>query len=388
MYFDLLTAYEYNTMPVDRLVVSTRLLVHPDFKLDPKGFLESREIFHGRFNLRVNDRNQLKIISFDLDQQSSIHVRIYEELPGQWYLRRLEFNPGKILHGHNGRILNEHEVATAFAVVTERVEPLLEDPEQSQHVIPGCARNSPSYWQSLEIGYQRHDPDSDMLTKLQNMRHPQIRKKATHYQGESITLGAPRGELKIIAYRKDLEMSATLKHFGIRNPHPILRVEVKLSGKKLLQYLGNHRNIENNRVVRFTGAELTEAHQRVISELQGIRGGKADTKPGSDHKVGRFMGLLSTHFGVPLEAQLNLYESRFKPHANTYSLLRKAALDETSYQQANGDSLFDQGIYERPHMVTIRKLDWDPACSQCLTETYRRIVDHYSMSEKVRNAPT
>jgi len=357
---------EPELMPLDRVGFDTNLLV------DPTVITEANSEHIKNVRLPKDDptgkyRTERTLL---VELHGGVRLRISDcGVKGYW-LRRVELNVGKLTNHHNGGLPSTPQVVTAFAVVCQKIEPLLADPGDAVLLIPGGHKGSPSYWSSVEIDMHLHDPDETLLSSLRNVRHPGVRKKATVYDGESITLGNRRGGLMISFYRKDLEMASDLEEFGVKDAAQILRVEVTLRKDALLRYLGLPGNtamvssvysrgtgVPQARLVRFEAADIMAAHKKITGELKGISKVVAKGDLPTNERPGRMLGLVARHTGTPVEELLELYRIRFVPASCTMTRMRAAALDEISLNPGPAAELFTEDRYNNQPVISIPQLE-------------------------------
>jgi hypothetical protein len=360
---------EPELMPLDRLVFDTNLKVNPAVIAAPPEHV--RNIRRPKsLPSDPTEYDRERTIFIDLPPNGSIRVAIADLGDDDFRLRRVELNPGCILYHHNGLLLTTDQVVTAFTIVCEKIQPLLANPDDTALLIPGCHRKSPSYWSAIEIDMHLHDPEGTLLLALRNARHPAIRKKATVFEGESITLGTRRGELMINLYRKDIEMARDLEKFDIEDPNQVLRVEVTLRKQKLLHYLGDEGNTAKlashhargksspqPRLVRFRASQAMKAHMQITSELRGISQVTAKRDLPGDDKTGRLVGLIARHTSTPVETLLDLYRLRFSPARNTMTRMRFAAIHELSLATDETAALFTDERYANQPVISIPQLE-------------------------------
>ena len=188
---------------------------------------------------------------------------------------KVEMNPAKILYGHNGRMPTYEELLDAFCIYITHARNLLEDQDDWIDLIPGLRAGGPGCWKLLELPYHCSDPDGSILAALRHLHHPAIRTQARHWP-TSIELGSKRANLQFSIYRKAIEMMARGKLPANLLPlySDILRLEVRLRGKKLLHYLGNDDTVEvvegKERLVRFYPDPITQARRTAFEELENV----------------------------------------------------------------------------------------------------------------------
>lgn len=186
------------------------------------------------------------------------------------------FNPGKILYGHNGRIITYDEFLDALSIYITHAKHLLEDPDDWIDLIPGLRTGGPGRWRLLELPSHCSDPDGSILSAQRHLRHPAIRTQARHWP-TSIELGGERAKLQFSIYRKAVEMLAHNKKLPARllsQYGDILRLEARLKDKKLVHYVGNDDTVEvidgEKCLVRFFPDSIAQASRTVFSELENV----------------------------------------------------------------------------------------------------------------------
>jgi hypothetical protein len=358
--------FNQDNMPLDRLIMATNFQIRAEVTAANPEHIKAIRLPKAEAT-STNKYKQQKTIPVEL--HGGVRLLIADCGGKGLWLRRVEFNPGRLFNGHNGNLLTTAQVVTAFALLCQKIEPLLVDAEDAFRLIPGCP-DSPSYWLSVEIAMHLCDPDGGLLSSLRNATHTAIRKKATVYEGESITLGTRRSELMINIYRKDIEMARTLEEFGVMEGAEILKIEVTLRKDKLLSLLGTPGNTtklssvyagDNGtaslRVVRFRAAEVIASHKKIVRELRGIA--KAIIKgdlPGNE-RPGRMLGLVAVRTGTPLEELLNVVRMRFGLPPITVTRMRAAALNEISLSDGPTVNLFDDERYLNQPIISIPQLE-------------------------------
>lgn len=366
MYSDSFNPLHVDLMPVDRLAFETDLPVSPELVVNPAAFLREAGLEFNDIDWKPALNYRPATLYINLLRKGTIKVKIVEVAPGEFVLRRVSFNPGKLFHHHNGRVLEMREAIEAFGILCEVLEALLKNPADACRLIPGCHPDSPSFWTEIEIVMHLFDPDEVIIATLRNIRHPSIRKNASTFEGESLTLGTRRSDIMINAYRKDLQMTE-LRRFAVADFPKVVRIEITLKKGKLLDYLGkaeNTRRIGGElRLVSFTGTDLLDAHKTVVDQLQGLSPVTVDDNLPSDNKAARFIGILSLRYNESVVALLDSYDHRFKPGAETLGRMRRFALDEISRHPGVVPDLFSSANYENQPCLVVPMLE-EPAYLQ------------------------
>lgn len=188
----------------------------------------------------------------------------------------VEFNPGKVLYGHNGRILTYDEILDAFSIYITHARHLLEDADDWIDLVPGIRTGGSGRWTRLELPYHCCDPVGFILAAFRHFHHPNIRTQARHWP-DSIELGGKRANLQFSIYRKATEMLAHNKKLPERllsQYGDILRLEVRLRGKKLVKYIGHDDNVVviegKERVVSFFPEYISHGRRTAFGEIENV----------------------------------------------------------------------------------------------------------------------
>jgi hypothetical protein len=287
-----------------------------------------------------------------------------------WVITMITFNPGSVCHGHNGWILEDEHFVHACSDLIELVAPLLEDRDDSIHLIPGLHSESRAYWKSLEIPFQTLDPDGLILRAFDNAKHPEINVPPLYKcRNESIAFGNTTSDLAIRIYRKDLELRKKLRkvHAKPTSDLPVLRIEVQLSDAKLEKHFkgGVWKMIEGvRRLVSFRASDMQAAFLSVMSSFSGVYSRPPSLAAQNDDKIGRMMGWVAATTGILVEDQIAYYTHRFLAKStkasvrNARSTLRKAARKELALQSTvNLSDLFSSDAWHYQPAVTCMELE-------------------------------
>jgi hypothetical protein len=282
-----------------------------------------------------------------------------------WSIYRINFNPGKLIFGHNGRILTEENFLHALSVLIELVTPLLSNPGDWIHIVPGLHVNSRAWWRSLEIPCHVLDEDGAILKAFTNAKHPDINLPPLHKrQGQTVTFANSTGTLLVRVYRKDIQMEVT-KPGGVTNPQPVLRLEVALKDDKLGEYFGGGtwKSIEGiRRLVGFRPSNLKQAWLDVMTKFQGCYA-RVPAMDEKNDKWGRFMGWVAFRTGLSFQDQFDYVRQSFafnnkEAESNTKSRLYKAACAEISLlSPVQFTDLFSEQRWNNQPNLTIRNLE-------------------------------
>ena len=247
-----------------------------------------------------------------IDGYSGISLQARRDPVLGWTCYGITFNPSKVIYGHNGRLIDEEQFSRAASVLDNSVFPLLKDPDDWVHIMPGQTEHSRAWWKTVEIPFHTRDPDGAILSAFFRGKHPEINSQPLGKQCESCTFKSANGELVIRIYRKDIELRKKLKR-QVSNDQPVLRIEVQLSGSKLEQYLPNAtwKIIDGKRrLVSFRAKDLIAAFNDVISKFSGVYTRVPTGCKEHDNKLARHMKWVEFMAGLPLKDQIDHHVQR------------------------------------------------------------------------------
>jgi hypothetical protein len=230
------------------------------------------------------------------------------KLPGSTFeLYEVRYNPGKLINGHNGHVLTEEDFLRALSVLRAVITPLLHDENDWIHIVPGLDSKGRAYWHNLEIPFHIIDEDGRIISSFGNGKHEKINVPPSYrYHGQSILFVNSTGDLHIRAYRKDIQMRKAER--GTASADGVLRIEVKLEGEKLREYLdrGTWKVMEGEpRLVSFSSADLRSAHAKVMSGFTGVyTSGIPAVDVACKDKMGDYMGWVSTQTDLTVDKQV------------------------------------------------------------------------------------
>lgn len=354
-------------MPVDHAVIVTSVVLDPAFAKNANPDLvtlpERFRYLVVRVACQVNRRHDRDVATKTIHIDSYGSIKLVVEYDGEWTVKKITFNPSKLVFGHNGRVTTEDEFHRALSILLQLVSPLLEKQEDFIHIVPGLSPQSRAWWSSIEIPFQTEDPDGVLLHAFSNAKHPKIHKSPLPCRGESVKFVSANGELVINIYRKDIQVRAKTGKFNVPESAAVLRVEVRLRGEKLREILagnGTTKQIRDDvRIVRFGSSDLVGAHYGIVSVFQGLysRPVGTDNAP-VNCKLGRIMGWVSRRTDLTLEDQLHYHKERFGLSANQKNSLRTAAFNELSMiKDLRAEDIFSAEAWRNQPVVTIPKLE-------------------------------
>lgn len=288
----------FKTASLDRMEFDTRIRFARSMRRDLDAFaakttipLRSYRRISSAKHAGGSQGFELKLLTY-----GGLKLTIYPAAQKSLSKLKVEMNPAKMLYGHNGRLITYGELLDAFSVYLNHARSLLEDQDDWIDLLPGLRAGGPGRWKLLELPCHCSDPDGVILAAMRDAVHPAIRKIARQWPTSS-ELGRKRSNMQFCTYQKAIELftrgklpAKLLDLYG-----DILRMEVRLKGKKLIKYLGNEDTIESvdgdARLVRFTPDLIDSARSQAFRELKGVW--QADDAPQLSAQLGVLGALIA-----------------------------------------------------------------------------------------------
>lgn len=315
---------------------------------------------HPRYNPDVPCRI-IKVDGFD-----PIRLHADKEPGCGWVVRRIDFNPGHLVNGHNGRILTEESFLHALSVLLHLLRPLLADENDWIHIVPGLDPCGLAYWHKPEIAFHVLDNDGAILDAYSRAKHQEINKEPLYkVHSQSIAFGNSQQTLIVRVYCKDIQMHK--KRLKPTHIAPVLRIEVVLSKDKLIQHFqgGRWKLIDGaRRLVSFHSSDLRAAHFSVMSGFSGVYAATPSAHGEGDHKLGRHMAWVATITDLPVQRQIIHHCQRHLASVSVKSLrnakykLGKGARRELALlSPVKLAGLFGEGAWSHQPHVIVEKLE-------------------------------
>lgn len=317
---------------IDKAKFKCSAIVAPKLVENPHQFLTDLDYATFDTDLKARTRQGSKqegSLTITLLPKAAIRLFIAIGL-NESLLKTVEFNPLKLIDGHNGN--PNRDFRAALTELHLILSDLLANPEDADFVIPGLRDTGASYWTELEIPRQILN-NKLHLSAFQAGRHESIQTTPAIYPGESVRFGRRDSDLLFNIYAKDKEMERLRKKFNAPEDQPqLLRLEVRFKGERLAAFLGrrickpgNLRKImEEDRLVRFTLEDCVEAHRLAFEGFLGVYSIDHETK-GTQDKVARFIARLHRLHKHPIDGLMNVYRDTLgKWSDNTFYETRRA----------------------------------------------------------------
>lgn len=313
-------------------------------------------------------------------------IIVHAQKDPDWRIRSIQLNPSSLHYGHNGRVLSAEDFHRALSIYVDVAQHLLEDPNDAIHLAPGVPQSIAS-WQSIEIFTHALDEDGNLFKAFANAKHRAVNKEPAFFRNkETITFENSTKELKINIYRKDIQMLKSLKG-NVDAPLPVLRIEVKLKGKKLREYLNRATwldDLENRRLIAFGPSSVRQAFLSVMSGFQGCYN-RIPIEAENDCKIGRLIGYISQITDLSVDDLCDYTIRRFfaktKPASvsNTLSHYKTAARAEIALMSPIKLShLFSEEAWQNPPYITCSNIERMTLARNQFVDADPRIVASYS----------
>ncbi len=361
---------------LDRSKISLPLLeIHPDLVRAPDQFARDHGFplldWQPKTSRKTKDGYQRRTAK--LSPLADDIVVVWTVRKGDRYFAvYVEFNPGGLLFGHNGIPIDSPRLlCAALSELVAVMKLLLRNTSDADLVVPGVKRGGGSYWSSLEIQVNLHDPSGALFQACANASHSRIRRPAFHVSGESRKL---RGTNLIVnIYRKDREMGKLARKFEIETPADILRIEYTLKAAKLAHYF----NTDGGNLKSFTLDQLSAVHRQITSELRGVFKPLTSKKPAATAHA-RFIATLAMRSLATADDLIEDYLAVGGGNRNTRSQLRKQviALLEQASTTSFEDVFTDQAYVLQPR-IRIPELEDKFRNARLSTGTDKRIHEIY-----------
>ncbi|MEI7912797.1 MAG: hypothetical protein WCK77_24485 [Verrucomicrobiota bacterium] len=147
-------------MPLRRLRISTRLRLHPEFVISPARFALRHDVdLMGDVSPETSFKKDGDAVEKAEDVKANIHlvqhdaIRLFTERDaGVDWIRSLDLDPSVLLHGVKGCPLVEQDLILSLSILKTMVVPLLANPLDACHIIPGVGGGGGhvAYWTAIE----------------------------------------------------------------------------------------------------------------------------------------------------------------------------------------------------------------------------------------------
>ncbi|WP_411844993.1 hypothetical protein AAFN60_13970 [Roseibacillus persicicus] len=316
----------------------------------------------------------------------AIMLLAHKNEKGRLVATSVEVNLGKLLYGHNGRVLSEDDILCGISLLVELLAQLFNSRKLALSAVPGLVDTSKSRWTMLEITTHRNDPKQVIFNALRQASYPRVRKKLVE-ASESIRFGGKRSSTAISIYRKQLEMASKYGASKVKKGGEVLRMEVILKNDALVKefsslqepaglrtFDGGVNKSPKDGLVSFTFQNLREVHQRVMSRMQGcfqLPPKEGDRQELTGIFIARAFSAFPSQNEKTLHDLLDLYGETTNASADRMGRVRRAALKEL---ESLGETtihfgeVFSEESYVNPPAVVVPKKERVTLATRAMTE--------------------
>jgi hypothetical protein len=363
-----------NHLHLRRLKLNTCVLLHPEFVKASAQFALSHgvalvgEVFPSTSFKKDPDTNEKTAkVNANIHLVQHGAIRLFTERVGDddW-IRNIEVNPALLLYGEEDHLLTEQDLVVALSMLRDKVAPLLADPLDACHIVPGLVDDAHVAY-LCAIKSEVLLPDI-VLRCLHNVSHPDTG-AAEGTTKKRIKLG-DRGDCVICFETAKWEVA------GPRGTQEVqgVRVSLRLKGHALLARYGLHGATamvgDTRRLVAFRAPDVARVYQEVMSQLEGTYlpvpvewavAGKAKTKKGKTGNPttpAKVMALLSVLTPIPLDELRAMDEGLRQTSRATRTRLNKAVEAAVAcLKRVPVSSLFGAEVYATPVPGTTPPVD-------------------------------
>lgn len=336
------------------LKISTRIRLHHQFIKAPARFAVRHGVdLAGDVNPETcfakdpDTRDKIAEVKANIHLVRYNAVRLFtkSDRDGDW-IRGIDVNPSTLLYGVENHSLTEQDLLVSLSMVQSLVTPLLADPSDRCHIVPGLVVDDKhlAYWSHIKSVLQL---PGIHIPLLHGIKHPDT--------------GPPDGPIdeRLQLGKKGDDCVITFDAAGIENTggncaHSVDVVHVSLFLKRqallaAYQNLGTMASVhDKDRLVAFRAPDVARVHHEVMSRLEGFYlpvplqwAGMG--KPITTAKV---IALLSQVTSIPRDELRAMYEGQSKLSDSTRKRLNNdLPAAAACFKPVPVSSLFRQEVY-------------------------------------------
>lgn len=344
-------------MPLVRLKISTDIPIHPGFSEAPASFARQ----HGvelvgdvcpEISYKNDPDNQEKTTKAEanihLVQHDAIRLFTKRDSDDGVRLRSIDLNPSLLLYGAKNHPLTEGDLREALDILRSAVAPLLAEPSDASHIVPGPGGEEEprAYWSAISIEVFL---PGILLPCLHDLSHPNTG-PAEGASKKQIQLGN-KSDDNVIRFKK--------ANWQTASPHGVQEVDgvsvrLSLKGHALRAAFGSFGTTafvkDIRRLVSFPVASVASVHQAELSRLEGtylpVPPEWRDEDQGKPITHSKTMALVSQLTTIPIEELQEIDEELRHPSASTSKRLKKDLVVEAGrLKPVPVSTLFQPSVY-------------------------------------------
>lgn len=262
-----------------------------------------------------------------LVQHGAIRLLIERDGTCDW-VKSLDLNPSLLLYGAEDHPLIASDLPLSLCILRDEVTPLLADPHDACHIVPGLPGNRApiAYWSAIESEILL---PAIPLRCLHRLSHP-LTGPAQGATKNRIRLGDNGDNCVIEFTAAKIKRSRADDEHGVNQSRGV-RVRLTLEGRTLTSQLRSYgktaliKDIE--RLVSFPASSVSLVHQTLMSQLEGtylpIPTEWSDKRLGKPLTHAKAFALVAQITSTPLKNLLSLDEELRAPSDSTRKRLKK-----------------------------------------------------------------
>ena len=312
------------------LRISTDIALNPEFSKNPIEFAASRDV-------RLV-RPVLPEVSFKKDRETdgkveklkaNIHLvrpdamRLFiKDHGGVYRLHSIDISVGELLYGNKEHHITDLDLESTLDMLRSQVAPLLADPHDARHILPGHAKQGEEIANLSKITAWTFLPGLQ-IASFHDLSHPQTGPAVGSAKGW-IRLEDGNGKFSILFEKAQWSQDAAGKASIVKG----VSVTLCLKGKMARTYFpsaGRLKCVEGmNRLASFRCSDVSEVFMSMMRKLKGTylpvpleweSLGKPVTRP-------KVMALLHQLTGIPIDDLKNINEQVSDPSESTRKRLK------------------------------------------------------------------
>lgn len=347
-------------MPLRFLGASTRILLNPEFVKDPDRFAPQHGVnLAGEaspltsFKKNPDTMERIETVKTNIHLVRHGAIRLFTE--GTW-IRSIDLCPSILLYGNEDHPLTGDDLTVALSMLRDEVSPLLADPLDACHIVPGLVNDDQhvAHWKMIESKVLVPGVD---VACLHQISHPLT----------GPDRGATENRLKLEDRdRVILILIESAKWTdGGREVHGV-SLTLTLKGNALLQSFGQHGTTglvgETMRLVGFPAPAVAQIQQETMARLEGFH---LPVPPewssmGKPLTAAKAIALLSEITSIPLSELKAIHANNSRSSESTRKRLDKDVASAAEHLRSVAvRSLFHPGAYAvratgKPRPVGVR----------------------------------
>lgn len=308
-------------MFIRNLRISTNVRLHPDFVAAPRAFARRRKVdladdvfpetsFKKDRTKDPDDpdseeRKRIEVVKSNIHLVRHGAIRLFTERDDEAdWVRSFDLNPSMLLNGAKRCELAAGDLPLSLRILREKVSPLLADPLDARHIIPGLVQDGDdpvAFWSMVDSEFQFPGID---IRSLHGLSHP----------GTGPADGATEKRIQFGDKQDDCVIRIKEAKWEIDGPDGAqavegVRVRVILKGRVLtdeFMQFGTTAEVNNSmRLVAFSESSIALVHQAVIASMKGtclpVPLEWRDQSEGKRLTTAKAMALVSQLTSIPLE---------------------------------------------------------------------------------------